>query len=93
MFFTVLQELKDLLSKQPTVNTFVEWLDSVLEHKVKFYGYFANSIKSSVINKFPFNVRKKNSFDVNEQTYCESYFPEGNQAKQAERTINEEAIP
>lgn len=31
---TVFQELKELLRKNATVESFIEWLDSVLEHKV-----------------------------------------------------------
>lgn len=30
----VFQELKELLRKNATVESFIEWLDSVLEHKV-----------------------------------------------------------
>lgn len=31
---TVFQELKELLRKNATVESFIEWLDSVVEHKV-----------------------------------------------------------
>lgn len=31
---TVFQELKELLRKNATVESFIDWLDSVLEHKV-----------------------------------------------------------
>lgn len=31
---TVFQELKDLLRKNATVESFIEWLDSVVEQKV-----------------------------------------------------------
>lgn len=40
---TVFQELKDLLKKNATVESFIEWLDTVVEQRV---------IKVSVSNSF-----------------------------------------
>lgn len=50
---TVFQELKELLRKNATVESFIEWLDSVLEHKV--IKVTAAGVSASVWKNTPFN--------------------------------------
>lgn len=49
---TVFQELKDLLKKNATVESFIEWLDTVVEQRVIKVSFSSNLMKGTILKHF-----------------------------------------